>query len=676
MRAAILETYEDVQAATPGLYIVRSDSDAYFPALARLEAGEAKFRGESYDPEGRKMVVLSVTTRSGFGALGVDPGLRQMDLDPAYFLTVLKEYKDWEIKWWREAAQNSVDAGAQRVAFTAKENSDGTWTIAVEDNGSGMTEEILVTKFLRLGATTKVGAEGAAGGFGKAKELLLLPWITWRVHTRSIVAEGTGNRYSLQEAPYLHGTRVEVIMAADQHTSAAAAIAFIEKSYLPQVQFTVNGKTYDAALRGENLVGDIPGKAEFYFTPQQGVTNYNLYVRTRGLYMFDLYVGKIPGYVLVELTAPSIEILTANRDGFRDSDVKHAVSRLAEKIAKDNISALKSKRGLIRQKFEGTGKFRAKRLAAELLEQIGPTSDKLAPADLGQLLAVLVDFETHAPPQQKAALPSSATARVLLDQVFTGPSHIEAALKQLVWEPDFYIINDIEGFKVPAKLFPATMTPRVLKLAKTWVELVRYVMMQLGARREFGVGWILSGDIAAAAATTSSSEAEDWGISEGENWILLNPFRNMRGGEIWRPTNNTDLKWLYAAAVHECTHIADGISYHDESFARALTYNVAKTADGYRKIRKIVAGIRMAGGAELGAGYDDDDDDGDHGDHREDSNAYLQRIENAIYTGNDEVAHETCRYLSSHLARGGVEPMWSAFPDATARFRRFSETGR
>jgi hypothetical protein len=619
MRAAILETYDDVTGAAPGLYIVRSDADAYFPALAQIEAGEAKFRGESYDDAGRKMVVFSIVphpAHGGFGALGVDPGLRQMDLDPAYFLTVLKEYKDWQIKWWREGAQNSVDAGAQSVAFTAEQNSDGTWTCVVEDNGSGMTEEILVTKFLRLGATTKVGAEGVAGGFGKAKELLLLPWIGWRVHTRNIIAEGAGNQYSLQEAPYFQGTRLEVIMPADQHTDTASAIAFIERSYLPQVHFTVNGETCDAALIGDNPVGSLPGKVDFFFTPRMGVSNYCMFVRTRGLYMFDLYVGKIPGYLLVELTAPSIEILTANRDGFRDSDVKRAVERLAEKIAKDNISALKSQRGLIRQKFSGTGKFRAKQLAAEMLEQIGPTSETISSSTVETLMAVLHDREVltrRGASSASSSLPSTATAQVLLDQVFTGPNHIEAAIKQLVWEPDFYIINDIENFKVPARFFPATLSPRVLKLAKTWVELVRYVMMQLGTTREFGVGWVFSTDMAAAAATTGTYEAADWGISPGESWILLNPFRNMHSGEIWRPTNNADLKWLYAAAVHECTHIADGISYHDESFARALTYNVAKTADGYRKIRKIVAGIKMAGGADLG-GYDDDDYDYDYAD--------------------------------------------------------------
>ena len=37
------------------------------------------------------------------------------------------------------------------------------------------------------------------------------------------------------------------------------------------------------------------------------------------------------------------------------------------------------------------------------------------------------------------------------------------------------------------------------------------------------------------------------------------------------------------------------MSYHDESFAAALTRNMAKCADGYRKIRQIAAGIRTRG---------------------------------------------------------------------------------
>jgi hypothetical protein len=179
-------------------------------------------------------------------------------------------------------------------------------------------------------------------------------------------------------------------------------------------------------------------------------------------------------------------------------------------------------------------------------------------------------------------------AEIMLDQKFLGSDHLEAALKQLVWQPDFYIVNDIEGYKVPKKFYPETMTPTVLKLAKVWVELCRYVLVQLGSSRQYGVGFHFDTTLAASY------------IRDGEEeWLMLNPHRDMRERkEIWR-TTDADLKWLYAAAIHECTHMVDRLADHDEPFSSALTRNMAKCADGYRKIRQIAAGIKMRGAPEL-----------------------------------------------------------------------------
>jgi hypothetical protein len=607
VEALVLRTYDDVVTAPPGIYIVVSGSAAFFPAIALATANDARIVGESYDDEGNKVVTLHVVTApskramDNFGA--ADDQRRTITIGREFFLTALKDYHDWPIKWWREAIQNSVDAGARHIIIEERENEDSTHTVVVDDDGGGMTEDVLINKFLVLGATTKVAESGAAGGFGKAKELLLLPWISWRVHTRDTVVDGAGIDYTVSKAEYKPGTRLEVIMPADKYTKAYQAIAFIEKCDLPDVHFLVNGNRQKANLRGKDIVDSVTGKIDVYFTPGKGKQPY-LFVRTKGLFMFEQYVGEIPGYIVAELTAPSIDILTANRDGFRDYSVKNALDRLGMRIAKDNMSALRSKAGLIRQKFEGSGKFRAKKLAAGLLEQIGPTQDfkKLSEADSQQLVEVIDGYRERDTEAGRATqLPSSVTTEVLLDQKFTGPSHIEAALKQLVWEPDFFIINEIEGFRVPKKFFPATMTPRVLKLAKTWVELVRYVFMQLGSEQHFGVGWIFSETTAAACVTEANSNGDT------EHWIMLNPFTNMRDGGIWHPTTDADLKWLYAAAVHESTHAVDGLSYHDESFAAALTMNIARTADGYRKIRAIVGGIKMRGSAE--ADVDDNDED-------------------------------------------------------------------
>ena len=157
--------------------------------------------------------------------------------------------------------------------------------------------------------------------------------------------------------------------------------------------------------------------------------------------------------------------------------------------------------------------------------------------------------------------------------------------------------EEVEGWKVPKKFFPETMTPRVLKLAKVWTELCRFVLMQLGSSTPYGVGFIFDRKIMAEADVESDEDAEG---DDKLTWLMLNPFRDAPAASaIYTPSKDDDLRQLYASAIHEATHIADRIDYHDESFAVALTNNFAKCADGWRKIKTIVAGIRMTGSPAL-----------------------------------------------------------------------------
>jgi hypothetical protein len=576
--------------ARPGLYVVRSGSEAYFPVMGLIEGGYAEFRGESYDDQGRTVTLQVTTTPPPQGMRIQDGNKRSITIGPDFFITALKDYNDWPIKWWREAVQNAVDAGGKNVALSAITQEDGTMLVTCDDDGRGMDEDTIINKFLVLGGTTKIGSGGAAGGFGKAKELLLLPWISWRIHSRDTIVEGAGIDYTVSRGPMRTGTRLDVVMPPDKYTDGAVALGFLQKCYLPGVHFTVNGERAKADLAGVGApIAQVPDKIDIYFTPATTKQSY-IYVRTRGLFMFQSYVGEVPGFILAELIGPSIDILTANRDGFRDYNVQHAVNKLAERIAKDNMSALKSKQGLIRQKFEGTGKFKAKERASMVLDQIGPYGAGALSTQNTEAIVATMGSYAQAEEDKLQSMPSPTVAHAMLDQRFLGPNHLEAAVRQLVWEPDFFLVNEIEGYKVPKKFFPATMTPTVLKLAKTWVELCRYVMMQLGSEEHFGAGFVFSEDAAAEAITDEDKEGRT------ERWLMLNPFKDMRDRTVlWRPAQDADLKWIYAAAIHEATHIADRISYHDESFAAALTRNMAKCADGYRKIRQIAAGIRTRG---------------------------------------------------------------------------------
>lgn len=606
---SILKTLDELDEALPGVYVVRSKTPAYFPAMGLIEEGHAELLGELYDEDGLHVVTIGLRTPSEASLSGPadDPGRRTITIGREFFVTALKDYSDWQIKWWREAVQNSVDAGGTTIELGSRNNADDTVLVWCDDNGSGMDEETIINKFLVLGASSKTGAAGQAGGFGKAKELLLLPWISWRIESRGTIVEGAGIDYVVKRATPRVGTRLEVLMPKDRCTDWIMAMNFVERCFLPRVTFTIvnsgGERTVHAQLAGRDLIQSLPGKADVYFTPSDHKQSY-AYVRTHGLFMFTRYLGEIPGYVLIELTAPSIEILTANRDGFRDWATGRMLDDLSEKIAKDNMSAINAKRGLIRQKFEGSGKFRAKQLAASLLQQIGPTSGKkLSNADEEGIIEMLKrakQFEQERAEENPiAALPPSPMVIAMLDQKFLGANHLENAIKQLVWEPDFFLINEVDGFRIPKKFWPATMTPRVLKLMKAWVELCRYVLMQLGSDAHYGVGFIFSETSGAAAVTEKENEGES-------SWLMLNPYKDANAYKmindptlaIWSPSQDSDLKWIYAAAVHECTHIADGLSYHDESFAAALTRNMAKCADGYRKIRQIVGEIRGRGGVE------------------------------------------------------------------------------
>ena len=90
--------------------------------------------------------------------------------------------------------QNSVDGGGKNIALDAKTQEDGTMLVTCDDDGRGMDEDTIVNKFLVLGGTTKIGAGGAAGGFGKAKELRLLDFLAVHSRIRSSRALGSITR--------------------------------------------------------------------------------------------------------------------------------------------------------------------------------------------------------------------------------------------------------------------------------------------------------------------------------------------------------------------------------------------------------------------------------------------------------------------------------------------------
>jgi len=596
-----------------GLYTGASDSEAYGLLRSMVLSGAAELAGERFLPDGRKAVTARVMGGGRRKNPVEDEGeAYEIKLGPEFFVKVKNDYESWPVKWWREVVQNAVDAGAKNVGLGVEALGNGLNRVWCQDDGGGMSKEILVEKFLKLGATTKVGGEGMAGGFGRAKELILLPWVSWRVVTQDWEAVGAGASYRVKRLPSpSKGTLIEAYMSDAERTHSYAAMEFLQRSYLPKTKFTVDGEPFKRELKMTKVIRELPGKAIFYAVPSDG-HNYAMYVRANGLYMFDRYLTKkANAVVVVELLGPSIKLMTSNRDGISDRGLKEEIDEFANLIAADVTSALKSKQGIVTKIYRGTGQFAVKERTAEAVAATAHITTaaemKKAPEEIFKLINYMEKMdaereEEEGPREVPVGRATAKSVETLLSVAPTDPLMLESILKQLVWEPDYYLTNEIEGFHVPKPFFPATMTPRVLRLLKVWTELCRFVLIQLGSSTQYGVGFVFSNTAGAMAAMGAT-----------DKWLLVNPFKahGMTSGRydyrvvvsygkserrLLAPGKDEDLRWLYALAIHECTHVADGVDTHNEAFSSAMTMNMARCASGWGKIKKLVEGIKMRGG--------------------------------------------------------------------------------
>lgn len=599
MRPVVLRDDVDPEsiASTPGIYAAEDTSPAFGVLEGLAVAGEARELGDVQTEDGHHMIAVEIgPKRNAAGAITIGA---------EFFAGAKADYSAWQDKWWREAIQNAVDAGATEVhckieyldadhAPTEDRDARKFARVSCGDDGVGMTEDILLNKFLVLGRSGKGAEPGSVGGFGKAKELLLLPWVSWSVITqrtgeRGVAVEGHGIQYDVQtiSTPGRHGTLISVVMSIDDATTEAHAISFIKKCFLPRVAFVVNDKPYKANLKVGDLIRSIGTDANVYFDKRAKLDSSTMLVRVNGMYMHERWISsEIKGTVIVELLGRSTDTLTANRDSIGKSDLRYALDSFTNQLAADTKTALRKKQGILRERFEGAGKFKFKPeiVQRDILFAMGdmfPRDGDLSEHQKQALISVIGGMGGD---EGKTIdlRPSRDSIAAMMEVSFRGAVQVKALAFQAAWQPDFFIYNEIEGFKVPSKFRPEKMTPALRKLARFWAELCRFVLIQLNSSGEYGVGWIFDRDTGAAHQ-----------YLDNEHWLLLNPFiRGEMGstvgtGEMWSLTNPQHVNFLYALAVHEATHMASGITYHDEAFASAFTENVALTANRGRQIEKI-----------------------------------------------------------------------------------------
>lgn len=613
-RIIVLEDQFDPNDLPPGYYTAYSDTAAYPTLWSMVNVGMAHDEGVRYLDGG----VVQMLASYDMPPLERNPEYED-DYEEAMIIIphsaytkVTNDYGNWEQMWWREVIQNAVDAGATKIDCRIQEQEDGTWLASCQDNGGGMSQDTMMNAFFTVGGTEK--PDYAHGGFGEAKKLIALAWIEFSVHSRDLLVRGSGAEFPklklYRNAGIINGTKVEVVMPADKHTTEAAAIEYISRCQLPGIKFFVNGNPARASLRRGRKKRDLPKGAElFYNEKAEGI--HGLLVRSNGLYMFDRELSSdFRGILVVELHpkpeaqgGPTVEeLLVSNRMSLQPGRLSEAVNRVYSQAEFDLKQAMRDPDALFRKRYEGRGFFSsetARNREAIVREAAGPLPEieggfglEMTPEMLEQLVELFKEFEATSTEEAAGDMTrlisvlSAEEAEIMLGAPFKGESHLESSIRQMVWQPDFININDEttrDRFKLDKKFEPEFMTGPVYAIARLWAAFVRFVLIKQGSNEVWGVGFVFSKD----------AQGMFYQDDKGLQWVCLNPI-NLSTNKLMSIRDKADVRLIFEVAMHECSHLLGG-SYHGDAFVRAFDGIVQDMLQHWGEAKRIAKNIKVRG---------------------------------------------------------------------------------
>jgi hypothetical protein len=270
--------------------------------------------------------------------------MERIKIGPDFFAKSILDYSDWPRALVREVLQNAFDAGSTRVDVTTEDNG-----IKVEDNGCGMTENILREKLLSLGSSGKNFTCGNVGGFGKAKELLYFGQKRYSIYTNGLACHGEGGDYEISANDTVSKGTTSIISFERPKDWASLFKDFLQKCDVG-CQVYLNGEKVAKGCKCGELVREWSFGKLYTGGPKD-----MMLVRVHGIYMHHRYVTS--SGLILELNEPSYEKLNANRDSVKwelvskldeyanrcatEAEASEPPKKIVEKIWRGNVAALR-----------------------------------------------------------------------------------------------------------------------------------------------------------------------------------------------------------------------------------------------------------------------------------------------------------------------------------------------
>jgi len=525
--------------------------------------------------------------------------MKQVTLSPAFFRKERsRQYTDWMSAWHREMLQNAGDSpGNNRVDFRFEELGNDL-AVEVEDNGAGMSREIIDNVFFAYGETGKDTIDDV-GGHGRARGLTCFSMKSYEFWTRNLHCWGKGIHYDVEEVDSSQrGCKFRIViddMTKERMVKSLRAVLGMSqlpyRVFIDGIQFT-NWRR-KMRLAKEASFGNIHVNKS---ASSQGM----VIVRVKGLWMFSVASG-VEAQVVVEVDPyRSRDILVINRDGFHASH-QNDLNRFLQRLAVDTRSALRTH---IRRKtrlIEGTGMLKtdntegqptwvknerdaAIKVAREDGRDIAGTTEpvKLEPVDMaarsaGGIVPVYEDVEEEVIPGTRF--------QTNMPSIYINDSTDNPRIRKVIdnFDPTKWVnaVKLVRGVEQHYRKGAGYM-----KLLITWrVACEEAVRCLLRTNRGYMssvnwmVGWTFDDDAGACHQGVGNGHA-----------LCLNPV-NAEGKLRFKFRDRQDQKRMMALAKHEAAHIIE--PYHDERYANILT-DIDERYDErvvYGRIREALAAV-------------------------------------------------------------------------------------
>jgi hypothetical protein len=455
-----------------------------------------------------------------------------------------KAFADYSNRYWafvREMLQNSVDAGSTQIDIKLLRIGTDTF-VSVDDNGCGMTEEVLFGKLLSLGSSGKDFRDGATGGFGKAKEILYFAHTKYTIAISGMKVTGSGANYESMGAPTRRGVLSEVIWDGDVERNLQQAF----ESYCSMANFktriSLNSKVLTCKFTGGQYRRNLDDIGRVYSSKMGQGT---LVVRVNGMPMFYQTLA-YKGNVVVELD--SSKILTSNRD-YLVWPKGNQLSAFVQSLTTNH------KKALVQRK-------------TEYLRYGGPEAQAIAKPREIDVAAILGETPQNAVGQWhaglieqvlKAQVAGFLTDRAPADDTTTTAGNSSA--------PCRFVIKNTTGLQIPTYYQPhrPEFGGYARSLVRIWHHLMLELHQMLAVTDPFSLGFVFDED----------SEAEYEQSSAYGRTFYLNPAvivqqKDSSSRSMKKRFKLTEKYRIISIAVHEFVH-GLGLIDHDEAYANRLT---------------------------------------------------------------------------------------------------------